>query len=147
MSISQTGLPRHYAIGLLVIGLTLFFLFSHLGPVQSATQQAKPKRTFERAMPAQVPLKVKIKKEKEEKALDTENKDWFKDIEIEITNTSDKPIYFFSLDIVMTDVLNERGVMVTFPIRYGRVEFYDSQYKADTRRRAARTKSHDDFHL
>jgi hypothetical protein len=46
------------------------------------------KRTFESAIPSQVPLQVKIKKEKEDKALDTENKDWFRDIEIEITNTS-----------------------------------------------------------
>jgi hypothetical protein len=86
MSISQTGSPRYYAITLLGVGITLLFLFSHLGPVQSAMQQSK--RTFESAIPSQVPLQVKIKKEKEDKALDTENKDWFRDIEIEITNTS-----------------------------------------------------------
>lgn len=127
MSISKKGLPRPYAIGLLVTGLTLLFLFSRLGSVQSATQQTK--RTFENAIPPQVPLKVKIKKEKETKALDTANKDWFKDIEIEITNTSDKPIYFLSLDVVMTDVLTDSGVMMSFPIRYGRTDFYDHNTK------------------
>ena len=127
MSISQTRSPRYYAIGLLGVGIALLFLFSQLGPVQSATQ--KSKRTFESAIPSQVPLKVKIKKEKEDKALDTENKDWFRDIEIEITNTSDKPIYFLSLDVVMKDVLTDAGVMMSFPIRYGRTDFYDHNTK------------------
>lgn len=127
MTISQTGLGRHYAIGLLVVSITLLVLFSHLGPVQSATPQGK--RTFENKIPPQVPLKVKIKKEKEEKALDAGNKDWFRDIQIEVTNTSDKPFYFLSLHIVMPDVLTDAGVMMSFPIRYGRVDFYDHNTK------------------
>ncbi|HKS09255.1 MAG TPA: hypothetical protein VJS13_06865 [Pyrinomonadaceae bacterium] len=126
MSTSQTLSVRHCAIGLLVF-VASFFLFSSLGPVQSAPQQGK--RTFENAMPPQVPLKVKIKKDKEEKALDPENKNWFRDIEVEVTNTSDKPIYFFSLHIVMPDVLTDAGVMMSFPIRYGRTDFYDHNTK------------------
>ena len=127
MSTSQTFSARHYAIGLLVVVIASLLLFSRLGPVQSAPQQSK--RTFESAVPAQVPLKIKIKKDKEEKALDAENKNWFRDIEIEVTNTSDKPIYFLSLDIVMMDVLTDRGVRMSFPIRYGRVDFYDHNTK------------------
>lgn len=127
MSTSLRLSARHCAIGLLAVGMTPLFLFSRLGPVQSAPQQSK--RTFESAVPAQVPLKIKIKKDKEDKALDPENKNWFRDIEIEITNTSDKPIYFFSLDIVMMDVLTDAGVMVTFPIRYGRGAFYEHNTK------------------
>jgi hypothetical protein len=72
-----------------------------------------------------VPLKVKIKKEKEEKALDLENKNWFRDIEIEVTNTSDKPIYFLSMHVIMPDVRNDAGVAMTFPLMYGRVELHD----------------------
>jgi hypothetical protein len=127
MRISPTSAPRQYIIGLLVVGTALLVLFVGLGLVQSATQQSK--RTFENKIPPQVPLKIKIKKDKEAKALDTENKNWFRDIEIEITNTSDKPIYFLSLDVIMPDVLNDRGVMVTFPIRYGRTDFYDHNTK------------------
>ena len=62
MRISPTSAPRQYVIGLLVVSITLLFLFSGLGPVQSATQRSK--RTFE----------IKIKKDKEDKALDTENR-------------------------------------------------------------------------
>ena len=127
MSTSLRLAARHYAIGLLVVVIASLFLFSRLDPVQSAPQQSK--RTFENKIPPQVPLKVKIKKEKEDKALDPENKNWFRDIEIEITNTSDKPIYFLSLDVIMPDVLTDRGVMVTFPIQYGRGAFYDHNTK------------------
>ena len=127
MSTSQTFSARHSAIGLLVVVIAALFLFLQLGPVQSAPQQTK--RTFENKIPPQVPLKIKIKKEKEDKALDPENKNWFRDIEIEITNTSEKPIYFFSLDIVMPDVRTDAGVMVTFPIQYGRGAFYDHNAK------------------
>lgn len=127
MSTSQTISARRYAIGLLAVGITLLLLFSRFGPVQSAPQQDK--RTFENKMPPQVPLKVKIKKDKEDKALDTKNKNWFRDIEIEITNTSEKPIYFFSLHIVMPDVLNEAGMPMSFSIRYGRTDFYDHNTK------------------
>lgn len=103
------------------------FLFSRFGLVQSAPQAAK--RTFENKIPAHVPLKVKFKQEKEKKVLDPDNKNWFRDFEIEITNTSDKPIYFLSLDVQLPDVTTERGVMVAFPLRYGRVDFYDHNTK------------------
>lgn len=127
MSASRTRSAKYYAIGLFLIGITLFFACPRLESVQSATQQGK--RTFENKIPTHVPLKVKIKKEKEDKALDAGNKDWFRDIEIEVTNTSDKPIYFLALDVVMPDVLTDSGVMMTFPIRYGRTDFYDHNAK------------------
>ena len=128
MQLTLTVFTRRDIIGLILIGIASLLLFSRFGLVQSAAPQAT-KRTFENKIPPQVPLKVKIKKEKEEKALDVNNKNWFRDIEIEVTNTSDKPIYFLSLDIVMTDVRTERDVPITFPLRYGRTDFYDHNTK------------------
>ena len=105
------------------------FLFATFRLVQSATTQAT-KRVFENKIPSHVPLKIKIKKEKEEKALDLNNKNWFRDFEIEITNTSDKPIYFMSLSIDMPDLLQEPpGVIKTFPLSYGRAEFFEQNTK------------------
>ena len=126
MQLTLTVFTRRSIIAL--IGIASILLLSRLALVHSAAQQVT-KRTFEDKIPPQVPLKVKIKKEKEEKALDVNNKNWFRDIEIEVTNTSDKPIYFLSLDIVMTDVRNERDVPMTFPLRYGRTDFYDHNAK------------------
>jgi hypothetical protein len=104
-------------------------LVATLGLVQSATTQAT-KRSFENKIPPHVPLKIKIKKEKEEKALDLNNKNWFRDIEIEVTNTGDKPIYYLSLNVEMPDVpAYKPGVIKSFPLSYGRGEFIEQNTK------------------
>lgn len=104
-------------------------LFVSLGLVQSATQEST-KRLFENKIPPHVPLKIKIKKEKEEKALDFNNKNWCRDIEIEVTNTSDKPIYFLSLNVEMPDLPQDRpGVNRVFILSYGRGDFIEQNTK------------------
>jgi hypothetical protein len=104
-------------------------LFVNLGLVQSASTQVT-KRSFENKIPPHVPIKIKIKKEKEEKALDLNNKNWFRDIEIELTNTSDKPIYFLSLFVEMPDLPQDRpGVNRVFLLRYGRGDFIEQNTK------------------
>lgn len=118
------NLSRRDIVAFSLLAVSCVFLFSTFALVQSAAPQAS-KRSFESKIPSQVPLKIKIKKEKEEKALDVNNKNWFKDIEIEVTNTSDKPIYFLSLDIVMPDVRTDRDIPTTFPLRFGRTDFYE----------------------
>ena len=93
--------------------------------VQSASTQVT-KRSFENKIPSHVPLQIKIKKEKEEKALDINNKNWFRDIEIEVTNTSDKPIYFLALNLELADLAPDRpNALRTFFLGYGRGEFYE----------------------
>ena len=112
---------------LTVIGC--FVLFATLGLVQGASTQ-ETKRTFESNIPTHVPLKIKIKKEKEEKALDPNNKNWFRDIEIEVTNTADKPIYFLSLDIELVDLAPDRPNAITgFFLTYGRGELIEQNSK------------------
>ena len=104
-------------------------LIGTLRLVESATPQAT-KRSFESKIPSYVPLKIKIKKEKEEKALDLNNKNWFRDIEIELTNSSDKPIYFLSLFVEMPDLPQDRpGVNRVFLLRYGRGDFIEQNTK------------------
>ena len=104
-------------------------LFATLGLVHSASPQVT-KRSFENKIPSHVPLKIKIKKEKEEKALDINNKNWFRDIEIEVTNTSDKPIYFLSLNLELADLGSDRpNALRTFFLGYGRGEFYEQNTK------------------
>ena len=104
-------------------------LLVSLGLVQSASTQAT-KRSFESNIPPHVPLKIKIKKEKEEKALDINNKNWFRDIEIEVTNTSEKPIYFLSLNIELVDLAPDRpNTLKVFFLSYGRGEFVEQNTK------------------
>ncbi len=104
-------------------------LFATLGMAQSASTQS-PKRSFESKIPPHVPIKIKIKKEKEEKALDPNNKNWFRDIEIEFTNSSDKPIYYLSLFLEMPDLSQVRpGVNKVFLLKYGRGDFIEQNTK------------------
>jgi hypothetical protein len=90
-----------------------------------SSAQSSGERQLENKVPKEVPLKIALKKEKEAlvKALDNEN--WVCDVQLEITNTSNKPIYYFDLAIVLPEVLSESGYQVGFPIRYGRPEFVD----------------------
>src|SRR5881396_2315597 len=57
-----------------------------------AVQQEE--RQVEDSIPKHVPIKVKLKREKEAKFKDLNNSDWLRDFELEVTNTSNKPIYF-----------------------------------------------------
>jgi len=110
-----------------LIGAVFALLFSTLAPVRSTSAQQR-RRVFESKLSKQIPLKVRIKKDKEAAALDPRNKNWFRDIEIEVTNTSNKPIYYLGLNIV-TDVRNEDMLPMVFPLRWGRPELADVKVK------------------
>jgi len=64
-----------------------------------------------------LPLKVKVK--------NFHNVKWVRDLEVEVTNTSDKPIYFLEFFVVMRDVKSVNGNPVGFPLRYGRMALVD----------------------
>lgn len=90
----------------------------------------KPRSAHSKSnIPPHVPLKIKIKREKEEKALDINNKNWFRGIEIEVTNTSEKPIYFLSLDIELVDLAQTVQTLRVFLLSYGRGEFIEQNTK------------------
>ena len=85
-------------------------------------------RTLESSVRQDIPIKIKIKKDKEESFKDLKNKKWVRDFELEITNTSDKAIYYISLDLV-TDVKTQ-GTPLIFSLQYGRLELADLSTKA-----------------
>ena len=61
---------------------------------QTSTSAAFQERTFENKIPAHIPIKIKIKREKEQKFKELNNEKWLREFELELTNTGDKPIYF-----------------------------------------------------
>jgi len=71
-------------------------------------------RIIEDQIPPGVPLDIEIKNLKTHSLL--------RDIEIKVTNTANKPIYFLGLSIVLPDTLSEAGYPISFPLRYGRPE-------------------------
>src|SRR5437867_2968462 len=89
-------------------------------------QQAKEEREVEDKIPKHVPIKIKLKADKEKAFKDMSNENWQRDFELEVTNTSNKPIYFLELWISYPEVISELGHRVGAPLRYGRTDFMNS---------------------
>ncbi len=96
----------------------------------TSSSAAIQERVFENKIPAHIPIKIKVKKEKEESFKDLKNEKWLREFELEVTNTGDKPIYY--LEIVMdTGVKFEgSGPEIIFSFTYGRAELGDIVTKA-----------------
>jgi len=122
MQLTSALFNRLSVVGLILIVIASLFLFSTLGQAGSAMQSAK--RSLENKIPSHVPLDIKFKKDKEEKI--RTNSQWHKDFEMQITNTSDKPVYYFSLFIMMPGVTTDDGATMVFNVFFGRAELVDA---------------------
>src|SRR6266542_2685327 len=71
-------------------------------------------RIIEDQIPPRVPIDIEIKNLKTDSLL--------RDIEIKVTNTANKPIYYLELGIVLPENLSPDGYPIGFPLRYGRLE-------------------------
>src|ERR1044071_3844196 len=89
--------------------------------------QASPQeeREFKDEIPKHLPIKFKLKAEKEKKFKYLGNPEWYRDFELEVTNTSDKPIYFLELWLVYPEINSGNGAPVGIPLRYGRMHFIE----------------------
>lgn len=89
----------------------------HLGVKPTAQEAAaapspEVERELEDNIPKHLPLKIKVKNLKSEK--------WVREFALEITNTSDKPIYYLDINISLPDVITENNRNLGFPLKYGR---------------------------
>lgn len=111
------------ALVLLVVGVLM--LASRLTSSSAAFQE----RSFENKIPSHIPLKIKIKKEKEQSFKDVKNEEWLREFELELTNTGDKPIYFLYITMG-TNVKVDNGLEMVYPLTYGRAQLGDIVTKA-----------------
>jgi hypothetical protein len=93
-------------------------------------QLQENERQLEDSIPKHVPIKIKIKKEKEAGFKDLKNERWAREFELEVTNTGSKPIYFLYLYVV-TDLKAAKGFRIVFPLTYGRSELGDIKTKPE----------------
>lgn len=94
-----------------------------------ATGQSLPEeRIIENKIPSHVPIKIKIKNLL--KVKDLKNGKWMRDLEIEVKNTGDRPIYHFLILVDMPEVLSPSGVPFAYNLVYGRPELHDLMRKA-----------------
>jgi hypothetical protein len=107
---------------LMIISLLLFVIVR--GVISSTAQSpVKEERKIETRIPAHLPIKVEIKNIG--KVKDLKNEEWISDLEVEVTNTGTKPIYYLYIDLGLPDVITDPQSPTTtvgFHLRYGRVQ-------------------------
>jgi hypothetical protein len=91
-------------------------------------QSPPEERVIETRIPTHLPLKIKMKNVL--KVKDLKNKKWMHDLEVEVTNTGDKPIYHFLILVFMPEVIGPLGVPYVYNLAYGRLELHDLMRKA-----------------
>lgn len=89
---------------------------------RAAQENEKQERTVEDKLPKHLPIKIKIKAEKEKAFKDLNNDRWIRDLEIEVKNTGNKPIYYL---VVLVDLpeLRVGESNLLFDLRFGDKKF------------------------
>lgn len=108
----------------LTVALVLSFVVFLSSSPSTSSSAGVQERVFENKIPAHIPIKIKIKKEKEESFKDLKNEKWLREFELEVTNTGNKPIYFLYI-IMGTNVKVDNGLEMMYPLAYGRAELSD----------------------
>lgn len=111
---------------LLVFGTVAILLIK--GSLTQGIARTQAERVFENTIPKAVPIKVKIKKEKQQSFRDLKNEKWLRELEIELTNTGEKPIYY--LDLLLVSDVKLGGNNLMFSLAYGRDTLDDLVSKA-----------------
>jgi hypothetical protein len=86
---------------------------------KEAAAASSDERQIENTVPERVPVKVKLKNEKSFK--DAKNKNWARELEIEVKNIGSKPIYFINVAIVMPEIVINGGKLI-LGASYGRTK-------------------------
>jgi hypothetical protein len=122
-----SNVPLRIVVALLVLASALVLL-NKAKPGAASMPQTVPKpvtkRLFENRVPEHLPIKVKIKHEKEKFFRDLDNENWARDLELEIKNTGDKPIYFLFFYLIVPDA-KIGNLSQGFSITYGRPALAD----------------------
>jgi len=106
--------------GLIVLVVFVALLAAIFGIMSGSAQTPEKKeREVEDRVPKHLPIKVKVKNEQSLK--DLKNKKWARELEVEVKNTGDKPIYYVHVEIVMPEIVINGGELVLM-MAYGRKE-------------------------
>jgi len=123
---NPNALAKILAIALVLTIVGFLVMASRLTSSSAAVQE----RVFENKIPAHIPIKIKIKKEKEQSFKDLKNEKWLREFELEVTNTGDKPIYYLEITMDTGVKFDGSGPEIVFPLRYGRAQLGDMVTKA-----------------
>jgi hypothetical protein len=120
-----------FALAVLAVALGLLIKASlHPATAQSPAQSLPSPnfRILENRVPEHLPIRVQIKRGKEKTFRNLDNQDWARDLELEVKNVGDKPIYFLLLQLHVPEAKIGNGYQ-NFTIVYGRVGLSDLNVK------------------
>jgi hypothetical protein len=106
---------RFLQLSLLILAVTLLFKTLLIPSIAQSTDE----RELEDKIPKHLPIKVKLKKEKEKAFKDMKNEKWVRALELEVTNTGDKPIYSLSFVLEMPEIKYSDGLPAMLTLHYG----------------------------
>jgi hypothetical protein len=112
-----------------IVLLSALLVVCGVGIRMSTAQSQSEERVLEDKIPKHLPIKIKIKKEKEKAFKDLKNEKWLRDFELEVTNTGEKPIYFLDFLLIFPEITDPAGHKTGYPLRYGRIELVDLEAK------------------
>ena len=107
----------------LFFAVTIFMLAAIKTTTPTTAQSTNGKRHIDIQIPEQVPIKVKLKKDKEEGFSDLKNEHWIRNLELEVKNTGNRNIYALSLVWELYEVKMPDGNHWGGTILYGRHQF------------------------
>ena len=105
---------RRLADGALVVCLGLALCAPGAGLVAGRGREGG--RAVVNALPARLPLKAVVKNR--ELVADPKNERWMRDLEVEVTNTGSRPIYFVSLLLLLPGA-KMGGLQPVYQLKYG----------------------------
>jgi hypothetical protein len=115
---------RRRALSAALVSLSLLLAASVFGGGRGTAQSpAKEEREVEDRIPKHLPIKVKVKNEA--KVKDLKNEEWLRDIEVEVTNTGSKPIYFIEISLHLVNTLTDDERDTGYNLYYGRPDLID----------------------
>ncbi len=104
--------PSRRILLLVIIGAVSASLITTVYVFATTTShgaQSSNERQIDDKIPKHVPIKYKLKQEKEKGFKDLTNDDWLEDFELEVTNASNKPIYFLQIWLNWHDVPDDNS--------------------------------------
>jgi hypothetical protein len=89
----------------------------HMAVHSTAQSPIAEERKLTNKVPRHLPIKIKVRKLNNEK--------WLDDLEVEVQNISNKPIYLLNFFLLMPEIRDAQGNAFGFPLKYGRIELVD----------------------
>ena len=83
----------------------------------SLAQSTMQERELEDKIPTHIPLKIKVK--------NYQGEHFMRDLEIEVTNTGDKPIYYLVLLLDLPEIVSPNGATIGYSLAYGNLKLHD----------------------